>query len=69
MEVKLVMFYDAVNKLMKTKLHADVVIAFRWKEISTQILRDYFFFSDINTHTRKTNEKYYQCLSAPNENY
>ena len=70
MEMKLVMFYDAENKLMKTKLHADAVIAFRWKEISTRVLRDYFFFfSNIKPHTRKIYEKDYKCLSAPNANY
>ena len=69
MEMKLMMFYDAEKKLMKTKLHANAVISFRWKEISTRVLRDYFYFSDIKPHTRKIYEKDYKCSSAPNENY
>ena len=58
MEMKLVVFCDVEKKLMKTKLHADAVIAFRWKEISTRVLRDYIFsFSDNKLHTRKNYEK------------
>ena len=68
-EMKLVVFCDVEKKLMKTKLHENAVIAFRWKEISTQVLWDYFFFSDIKPHTRKIYEKDYKCSSAPNANY
>ena len=69
MEMKLVVFYDAEKKLMKTKLHANAVISFRWKEISTRVVQDYIFFLfRYQTHTRKIYEKDYKCLSAPNAN-